>query len=96
MGGGGLLFSPTFEGVLVMEPEEAGLMVLLFNGFLLAVINGDLAVVLDNILSELSLIEDLVDSTLLAVEDPKEEDLDDGAGFGNTLLAPLKTGTFAA
>lgn len=97
MDGGGLFCSAAFDGVLGMESEEACLIVLLFTGILLADINGELAVVLDNILSKLSLeVEDLVDSILLVVEVPKEEELEDAAGFGNALLAPLKTGTFDA
>lgn len=77
-----------------MEPEEAELRVLLLMGFLLAIINEDLAVVSGN--TVLLLEVDLVDCILLVVEELKEENLEDNAGFNNTFFVPLKTGTFDA
>lgn len=82
-----------------MEPEPEGpvLMLMLFPRFLLAVMSVGLTAFPEGVLIELSLeVEDLVDCTLLVIEEPNEEHFDDTAGFGGTFLEPPNADTLGS
>lgn len=90
-----LFFTAVFNGVLCIEPEGGGLMVL-SPTFLLAAATGDLPERSDEMLPQLSLREDLVDSVLVDFDEPWEQDFKDDAGFGDSRWAPLMIAPFDA
>lgn len=85
----GFLFSKGFDEALGMEPGGPVIVLLLLQGFLLAI--RDLAVAPDDKLLELSLdVDDLVDCTV-PVDEEFNTHLDGTAGFGNIFLARTDT-----
>ena len=92
-----MFFGRALDGVLGMEPEGPGLLVLLLPRFLLAAISVGLAAFPEDVLIELSLeVEDLVEGTLFVVEERTEENFGDTAGFGSTFLEPPNADTLCS
>ena len=89
-----MFFGRALDGVLGMEPDGPGPLVVLLPRFRLATISVGLVALPEDVLIELSLeVEDLVEGTLLVVEEPTEENFDDTAGFGCTFLVPPNADT---
>lgn len=92
-----LLLGAALNGALdgILEMEAGGPTLLVLPKFLLAVTTVDLAGIPEDDLVELSLeVEDLVECTLVVVEEPNKEDFDGTAGFGNAFLKLLNVDVF--